>query len=657
MPRFTNQNDYFRLDIQGLRGIAVLLVVIYHTGLAFPGGYIGVDIFFVISGFVITQLISREYERTNTFGLAEFYSRRIRRILPAVAIATVGTLLISVVALSPYGEQQQVIDTSRASSLFATNFYFVLQDSYWALAENPLRHLWSLAVEEQFYLIFPILLILLNRIGAKITLSSVRIWLIAISIVSFTGSYSLSLGNQFVPKSELFAFFGTPWRMWEFLVGAVVALTPGLLNRLSKVSIHLINLFAITVIFWAAISFDSFTLFPGSAALAPVFATAILIQLGARTSIATRILGFKPLTKIGTISYSWYLWHWPLIVFAHRLFPNSQKIAPVLAALIAAGIAIISLNFVENPIRKNPKLRGTQALKLGVICTIAPILVSVVVQVGASTGLGLQVLRNDEIKKSSYADIYQCRIHKWMNTGPKCDGLIHGPDAKRVLLIGDSSASSISDGVAAAATSLGLNFSVYYSYNCPIFIRPVSLRTACRYNFDKVLKKISDLNPDILVISNMSEIYIDGVTHSGDGIRNSSGTRAEDTGEATQFWLDGLRDKIEKDFRNQNTLVILQPPTSKMRELFLMRKIFDDKVSLSHSTNRNRVTGEESELYKKYTNFAVLDPANTLCVNSECQQSMNGEALYYDALHLTVKGSLLLKDAIASELEALLAKS
>jgi len=656
VAKVTENPTYFRQDIQGLRAIAVLLVVIYHTGIAFPGGYIGVDMFFVISGFVITQLISREYERTNTFGLAEFYSRRVRRILPAVALATVGTLLISVVALSPFGEQQQVIDTSRASSLFATNFYFFLQDSYWALAENPLRHLWSLAVEEQFYLIFPILLILLNAIGAKITSSSVRVWLIAISIVSFAGSYYLSLGNQFVPKSELFAFFGTPWRMWEFLVGAVIALTPGLLNRLSKVGVHLANLFAITVIFWAAISFDSFTLFPGSAALAPVFGTAILIQLGARTSITTRILGFKPLTKIGTISYSWYLWHWPLIVFAHRLFPNSQKIAPVLAALIAAGIAIISLNFVENPIRQNPKIRGTQALKLGAICTIAPILVSVVVQVGASTGLGLQVIRNDEIEQSSFADIYQCRIHKWMNTGPNCDGLTHGPDAKRVLLIGDSSASSISDGVAAAANSLGLNFSVYYSYHCPIFVRPVSLRTACRYNFDKVVKKVSDLNPDILVISNMSEIYIDGVTQ-GDEIRNSSGTRAKDTDEATQFWLDGLRDKIEKDFKNQKTLVILQPPTSKMRELVLLRKIFDDKVSLSHSTNRNRVTGEESELYKKYTNFAVLDPANTLCVSSECQQSMDGEALYYDALHLTVKGSLLLKDAIASELELLLAKS
>jgi len=150
----------------------------------------------------------------------------------------------------------------------------------------------------------------------------------------------------------------------------------------------------------------------------------------------------------------------------------------------------------------------------------------------------------------------------------------------------------------------------------------------------------------------MSQIYIDGATQ-GDEIRNSSGTRAKDTGEAIQFWLDGLRDKIEKDFKSQKTLVILQPPTSNMRELVLLRKILDDKISLGHSKNRNWVTGEESELYNKYTNFAVLDPANTLCASSECQQSMDGEALYYDALHLTVKGSLLLKDAIASELELL----
>ena len=167
MAEATENTTYFRQDIQGLRAIAILLVVIYHTGIAFPGGYIGVDMFFVISGFVITQLLSREYARTGTLRLAEFYSRRIRRILPAVAFATIGTLLISVVALSPFGEQQQIAKTALSSSLFGANIYLAIQNSYFALINNPFRHTWTLAVEEQFYLFFILMLAVLQYAFAR----------------------------------------------------------------------------------------------------------------------------------------------------------------------------------------------------------------------------------------------------------------------------------------------------------------------------------------------------------------------------------------------------------------------------------------------------------------------------------------------------------
>ena len=194
------QAEYFRGDIQGLRGIAVLLVVIYHTGVALPGGYIGVDIFFVISGFVITQLLIRETSATGTISLKSFYERRIKRILPAVAFAIIGTLFLSIFALSPFGEQQQVAQTARASSFFAANFYFYLQDSYWALAENPLRHLWSLAVEEQFYIFFPVLLLALNKLKIRINSRLSVAILIVTSIISFVISYLLSIGEQILPK-------------------------------------------------------------------------------------------------------------------------------------------------------------------------------------------------------------------------------------------------------------------------------------------------------------------------------------------------------------------------------------------------------------------------------------------------------------------------
>ena len=153
------RESYFRSDIQGLRGIAVLLVVIYHTGFSLPGGFIGVDMFFVISGFVITQVLLREYEETGKISLSYFYARRARRLIPALSVVTIFTLLISLVAMSPFGEQQQIVKTAIASTFFAGNIHLFAMNSYEALKDNPLRHLWSLGVEEQFYWIYPVLFI------------------------------------------------------------------------------------------------------------------------------------------------------------------------------------------------------------------------------------------------------------------------------------------------------------------------------------------------------------------------------------------------------------------------------------------------------------------------------------------------------------------
>jgi len=150
----------YRKDIQGLRGVAILLVLIYHSGVALPGGFVGVDVFFVVSGFVITQLLVEELELTGGIDLKNFYARRARRLLPALAIVTVSTLAFSFVALSPFGAQQEVVATGAASSVFIANFYLLIQDTYSNLGSNPLRHMWSLAVEEQFYLVFPVVIFL-----------------------------------------------------------------------------------------------------------------------------------------------------------------------------------------------------------------------------------------------------------------------------------------------------------------------------------------------------------------------------------------------------------------------------------------------------------------------------------------------------------------
>ena len=647
------QVEYFRSDIQGLRGIAVLLVVIYHTGVALPGGYIGVDIFFVISGFVITQLLLRETNATGTISLKSFYERRIKRILPAVAFAIIGILFLSIFALSPFGEQQQVAQTARASSFFAANFYFYLQDSYWALAENPLRHLWSLAVEEQFYIFFPVLLLALNKLKIRINSRLSVAILIVISIISFVISYLLSIGEQILPKPELFAFFGTPWRMWEFLAGSLIALAPSTRIAVKSIAAPL-SAISIAAIAWSAISFDSYTPFPGSAALIPVLATTALIYLGTQSNLLTKLLSARPLTAVGDISYSWYLWHWPLIVFAHRVFPASEVIAPISAALISVLFAIFSLRKIENPIRHNSQIRGKRAMQLGAVCVLAPLVFSIATQKLSDTGLGLTELRSDSTD-ISYADTKVCRVDLILDLeNSNCDDNSFGPLAKRILLVGDSAAGSISDAIASVAKSNEFNFSVYYANSCPVTARAYKYRENCENNFAQISDYIEKLNPDLLVIANMSDLY---VSESGLGkvIVDFDGNPARSADEALQLWITGLRSRIENSFSMRKVLIVQQPPLSAMREPILLQKLFDEEVSLDNSDTRNMIVQAEAELFKNYKNVAAFDPASVLCDDKNCRQTLNGDALYYDGRHLTVKGSLLMVDGITKALQPLLA--
>jgi peptidoglycan/LPS O-acetylase OafA/YrhL len=661
------QAEYFRGDIQGLRGIAVLLVVIYHTGVALPGGYIGVDIFFVISGFVITQLLLRETSATGTISLKSFYERRIKRILPAVAFAIIGTLFLSIFALSPFGEQQQVAQTARASSFFAANFYFYLQDSYWALAENPLRHLWSLAVEEQFYIFFPVLLLALNKLKIRINSRLSVAILIVISIISFVISYLLSIGEQILPKPELFAFFGTPWRMWEFLAGSLIALAPSTRIAVKSIAAPL-SAISIAAIAWSAISFDSYTPFPGSAALIPVLATAALIFFGNQNSLFTKLLSAKPITAIGDISYSWYLWHWPLIVFAHRVFPASEVIAPISAALISVFFAIFSLRKIENPIRHNSQLHGKRVLPLGAVCVLAPLVFSIATQKLGDTGLGLTELRSDSAIRTSWSDARNCQIEATKEKNQsECDLTTSSNSTKTMLLVGDSAASAFSDAISAVAKESGFEFATFYANGCPASFLPLTYRPDCAQNFEIIQKEIESLNPDILVIANMSDLYVDG---SGLGaiIRNFDGEAAKDRYEGLEFWIENWRSLLNNKLMSQKVLVVQQPPLSAMREPILiqkfissvsepilLQKLFDEEVSLDNSDTRNMIVQAEAELFKNYKNVAAFDPASVLCDDKNCRQTLNGDALYYDGRHLTVKGSLLMVDGITNALQPLLA--
>lgn len=337
----------YRADIDGLRAVAVLGVVLFHAGLGVSGGFVGVDVFFVISGFLITSLILRDLSRGD-FSIVNFWERRARRIFPALAVVVIVTFIAGWFLMLPFGYQvlgQSVV----ALTVFASNIQFWRTSGYFdpASEENPLLHTWSLSVEEQFYLIVPLLLLLIFSLGRQ---KWVGILLGAGILISLAGS------ELWLKRDPNGAFYLLPSRAWELGVGSLMALARPLGKAGLRILFSWTGLALITYSFFA---YDVTTAFPGVAAIPPVLGTALLIWSGicrdeeTKFSGANRLLATRGLVAIGLVSYSLYLWHWPFFAFHRYLFSHSPEIPLAIGYIVLALIlSVLSLRFVEQPFRK-----------------------------------------------------------------------------------------------------------------------------------------------------------------------------------------------------------------------------------------------------------------------------------------------------------------
>ena len=385
----------FREDVEGLRAVAVLAVVLFHADLpGLSGGFVGVDVFFVISGFLITGLLWREVSKSGTVGLARFYGARARRLLPASALVGVVTVLAAAALLPPL-RARTVIGDGIASALYVSNFRFFEQNTDYFFAESapsPFQHYWSLGVEEQFYLVWPAVIIgtawLVRRRSRRHPdrdgTPSVRPYLlvlILITVLSFAAS--LAATHLF----PLAAFFLSPARAWELALGGLVALTMDHWRRLSPVVAAIIGWVGLGAILLAIHSLESTTPYPGTAALLPVVGTALVIGAGCAAPAgggAGRLLSLPPRSAIGRVTYSWYLWHWPLLVLAPPLVGHPLGWAGKAAAVVLSGIlAVLTLRLVENPFRLSEALRRSarRSLTLGAAATAIAVGVGVVLLV------------------------------------------------------------------------------------------------------------------------------------------------------------------------------------------------------------------------------------------------------------------------------------
>jgi peptidoglycan/LPS O-acetylase OafA/YrhL len=385
-PARRDQKPGFRLDIEGLRAVAVVAVVLFHADVpGVGGGYVGVDVFFVISGFLITGLLWREVTAAGTVRLSRFYAARARRLLPAAATVGVVTAIGSAVLLPPL-QARSVIGDGIASALYVGNYRFAIHGTDYLAADtppSPFQHYWSLGVEEQFYLLWPALIIgtawLIRRRAVRVPWR-LNPYLVVLAVVAAV-SFVLSLACTHM--SPPWAFFSLPTRAWELAAGGLVALSAGQWRRLPALPAAIAGWGGLALILLTCHQLGAATPYPGTAGLLPVLGTALVIGAGCADSPlgAGRVLSLPGMRAIGRVSYSWYLWHWPVLLLMPPLLGQSAGLAGKLAAVIvSAGLAVLTLHLVENPGRFAAPVRRSAArsLALGAAATAVAVSAGVI---------------------------------------------------------------------------------------------------------------------------------------------------------------------------------------------------------------------------------------------------------------------------------------
>lgn len=457
----------YRADIDGLRAVAVAPVVLFHAGIeTFSGGFVGVDVFFVISGYLITGIILDEM-RAGTFSVLAFYERRARRILPALFVVMAFTLAAAWFILLPIG-YQSLAKSALSTTAFASNIYFWRQTGYFAGASEmlPLLHTWSLAVEEQFYIGFPLLLLLLLRWGQRM--------LALLTVAATLASFALSAWA--LDNTPSAAFYLIPTRAWELSLGALLALGVAPAAR-SRPPRELVALIGLVLVVAPVFIYTKGTAFPGLAALPPCLGTAAIIWAGlappaSGPNTVSRLLGLAPVVFVGLISYSLYLWHWPLLVLARHLTVSIHldQLTAIATIAVAAVAAIASWRFVERPFR-NRALWGRMAVFTAAgagAAAVAAASVAIVVLQGVPRRFDQTVVQL-EAGGEGFSKKGEACLNKPLMNGEIMPACILGrPDGPvEFLLWGDSHAAALVPAFDVIAERTGMTGGIVVGNSCP----------------------------------------------------------------------------------------------------------------------------------------------------------------------------------------------
>lgn len=354
----------YKPELDGLRGIAVILVILYHFKISFPGGYVGVDIFFVLSGYLITSIILLQIEN-GEFSVRRFMIRRLRRIFPPLVPVIILSLSCGWLFLNAHSFNK-LSSSALAQIFFNANSYFYYTQNYFSESSelHPLLHCWSLSIEEQFYLIFPLLFIFRHKVWLK----SIPIFLFIVFLVS------LLLSIMFTERSYAFSFYMIPTRAWELLMGCLIAYHATIHTARSHSSYNIIPFLGLLLIFYSAVAFDSNTPFPGWKAIITTLGTgACLFSSYNNSHFFNQILSIKPLRLAGVISYSLYLWHWPIYSLSKHLFIEDTILITSVMIFLTLCLACASYRYLENPIREGKIFKSSKFLILSSLLVMVSI--------------------------------------------------------------------------------------------------------------------------------------------------------------------------------------------------------------------------------------------------------------------------------------------
>lgn len=644
----------YRSDIDGLRAIAILLVVLFHSGVSlFSGGFIGVDVFFVISGFLIGGIINKEVTG-RYFSYSNFYTRRIKRIAPALIVMLLICSVFSYFYLSP----DELKDFSKyviATLLSVPNIALWHGVDYFSSSSelNPLLMTWSLGVEEQFYIFLPIIFTLCFT--RKIDLFKITVLVTLLSfMLCITLSYIMPLPS----------FYLLPTRAWEMGVGVLLSLKYKELafSRIVHNNKNKLFFVGMACIFVPAITFNDDTVFPGYLASFPVIGAALIILSEGRVS--NIFLSNRPMVFIGLISYSWYLWHWPLLSFSRIAYneqlPGYKGIIISCASLI---IAYLSYRFVELPFRKR-ELFSNQKIICGylfIICIMIFPMSMFFVSGGMPNRVNNVVLVTENNRHNSISD--RCLVAD-TDELPNFSECIPDTNNDAVALLGDSHAAALRAGVNHFAE---LNkFSVYQltKSSCPNIIdtprfigKNPEHATLCN-NFNKKVMDLVLNNKKIkfVILSAFWDAGIDKLNGSN-GYHSFSGDRSMDNMAAFNL---GLRETIKILRENGKQIILVKDvPMFKfdvVKEVLInnipLRSFVGDVLIASHDINgySKRIEEKNSNVDLVIDNISstgvrIIDPSDSLCEKVGCQYMIRNNAIYYDRQHLNSLGGVqALKD-------------